>query len=167
MKRKTVSFFILVNLLIAPGCYAQPGEAPVSEEVSPGSEVSSPAVNSAAGQWSDGWYEGAEGYGKAVEEYKSTNKPMVVYVSVTWCPYCRKFEKEVLSSEKVREFLKDKIKVNLNPESGRAENSIARQYGVRGFPSFFLHPPAPGQAVQLYTGVTPDEFIQFFSEIPQ
>ena len=116
-------------------------------------------------QWSDSWYQGASGYDQAIEEYKRTNKPMVVYISVGWCPYCRKFEKEVLSSPLVQNMLKDKIKVNINPEAGSRENAIAFQYGIRGFPSFFLHPPQPAGAVQLYTGVTPEKFVDFFRQV--
>jgi thioredoxin-related protein len=169
--KKLTALFLLSFLSMGSGCNAQDSNAtpvPSAPTASPAAStpdalpVVTPVV--AAGQWFDGWYQGADGYAKAVEEYKRTNQSMVVYVSVGWCPYCRKFEKEVLSSPLVRDFLKDKIKVNINPESGQRENAIAAQYGVRGFPSFFLHPPQPARAVQLYTGVTPEDFIQFFKQ---
>lgn len=92
---------------------------------------------------------------------------MVVYMSVGWCPYCRKFEKEVLASPIVQKAMKDMIKVNINPESGNRENILAFQYGIRGFPSFFYHPPQPGGAVQLYTGVSPEQFVEFFKQDSQ
>jgi len=145
---------------MGPGCYA---EDPQASSMS--SSVSTSAGVPATGQWSDSWYQGASGYDQAVEEYKQTNKPMVVYMSVGWCPYCRKFEKEILSSPLVRDRLKDMIKVNINPESGSRANAIAFQYGIRGFPSFFLHPPQPAGAVQLYTGVTPEKFVEFFKQV--
>lgn len=154
------SLFLLFFLLADPGCYAENSQAS-----SASASIPTPNEVIAANQWSEGWYQGASGYDQATEEYKRTNKPMVVYLSVGWCPYCRKFEKEVLSSPLVQDMLKDKIKVNVNPESGRRENGIAFQYGIRGFPSFFLHPPQPESAVQLYTGVTPEEFIEFFKQI--
>lgn len=131
-----------------------------------GLTVAAPSVmENATGKWSDGWYQGAEGYERAVSEYKQTHKAMVVYMSVAWCPYCRRFEKGVLSSDLVRNELKDKIKVIINPEAGSRENALAFQYGIRGFPSFFLHPPPPTGAVQLYTGVTPEQFVEFFKQI--
>ena len=154
------SLFLLIFLLIGPGCYAK-------DPTSPEPSVSTPPGAPVTGQWFDGWYEGASGYDQAIEEYKQTNKPMVVYISVGWCPYCRKFEKEVLSSPLVQDMLKDKIKVNINPESGSRANAIAFQYGIRGFPSFFLHPPQPADAVQLYTGVTPEKFVEFFKQVLQ
>ncbi len=157
---KIVPAFLMLLSLIAPACDAQD---PSSYQVSsPSAETS---VVSAPGQWFDGWYQGAAGYAQAVEEYKQTNKPMVVYMTVGWCPYCRKFEKEILLSPRVQDMLKDKIKVTINPESGSRENAIAFQYGIRGFPSFFLHPPQPGGAVQLYTGVSPQRFVEFFDQI--
>jgi thioredoxin-related protein len=152
-----MSLFLLFFFLLGPGCYAEDSQKPAA--------VSTSAGVPATGPWSEGWYQGASGYDQATEEYKRTQKPMVVYMSVGWCPYCRKFEKEVLSSPLVRDMLKDKIKVNLNPESGRRENALAAQYGIRGFPSFFLHPPQPAGAVQLYTGVTPEQFVEFFNQV--
>lgn len=113
-------------------------------------------------KWSEGWYEGAEGYEKAFDEFEKTGKPMAVYMSVGWCPYCRTLEKEILSSPEVREFLKDKIKVNINPESGRAENVLAYRYNVSGFPSFFVHRPGTKKVARLYTGETPQQFIEQF-----
>ncbi|MEI7750450.1 MAG: thioredoxin family protein [Candidatus Omnitrophota bacterium] len=154
--KRAVALFLLLFLLLGPGCYAEDPQATLGP-----SAVSTPA----AGQWSEGWYQGASGYEKAIEEYKRTNKPMVVYMTVTWCPYCRKFEKEVLSSPRVQDMLRDKIKVTINPESGSRENAIAFQYGIRGFPSFFLHPPQPASAVQLYTGVSPEQFVDFFRQV--
>jgi len=142
------------------GCYAEDPLAPTWP-----SSVATPTQVPATGQWSEGWYQGASGYEQAIEEYKRTNKPMVVYLTVGWCPYCRKFEKEVLSSPLVQGMLQDKIKVSINPESGSRENAIAFQYGIRGFPSFFLHPPQPARAVQLYTGVTPEKFVEFFKQV--
>ncbi len=115
-------------------------------------------------KWSDGWYEGGGGYAAALDEYKRTDKPMAVYMSVTWCPYCRKFEKEVLSSPVVREFLKDRIKVNVNPEASQEENALAYQYHVTGFPSFYVRSPRSNNVVRLYTGGTPREFIEQFEQ---
>ncbi len=158
--KRIVPFLWLISFLMGAGCYAE--DPPASTWPSSGAM---PPQVPAASQWSEGWYQGASGYEQAIEEYKRTNKPMVVYLTVGWCPYCRKFEKEVLSSPLVQGMLQDKIKVSINPESGSRENAIAFQYGIRGFPSFFLHPPQPARAVQLYTGVTPEKFVEFFKQV--
>ena len=122
------------------------------------------APSTAASPWSEGWYAGAEGYAKAVEEYEKTDKPMLVYFTVAWCPYCRRLEKGVLSSPRVREFLKNMIKVNINPEASQKENGLAFQYGVWGFPSLYLHMPQTKKTLRLYSAETPDEFIEQFPE---
>jgi thioredoxin-related protein len=131
--KKFAAIFLLFFLMAGPGGYAQ--------------------------DWPEGWYRNADGYAMAVEDYQRTNKPMLVYMSVTWCPYCRRLEKGTLSSLEVREYLRDKIKVVIDPESGSRERAIASKYGVRGFPSLYLHPPQPRGAVKLYTQLPPDEFI--------
>ncbi|MFA5390733.1 MAG: thioredoxin family protein [Candidatus Omnitrophota bacterium] len=154
--------FLLFFLFAGPGCYAEDPQAfDLPSSISTFDEVP------ATGQWSDNWYQGASGYDQAIEEYRRTNKPMVVYMSVGWCPYCRKFEKEVLASPLVQNMMRDMIKVNINPESESRANVIAFQYGIRGFPSFFLHPPQPAGAVQFYTGVTPEKFVEFFKQVLQ
>jgi len=157
ISKKMTVFFLSVFLLVGPGCYTEDPQG-----LDPVVSGAAPAVAKAEGKWSDGWYQNAEGYDQALEEYKRTNKPMFVYMTVGWCPYCRKFEKEVLSSPLVQEMLKDKIKVSVNPELGQRENALAFQYGIRGFPSLFLHPPQPAGALQFPTGVTPEEFVELF-----
>lgn len=166
--KKTVSLFLLSFLIVGSGCHAEGSQSsnPPVSSIDP-TVVATPVTAQATGPWYEGWYQGAEGYDKAVEEFKRTHQPMLVYMSVAWCPYCRKFEKEVLSSPGVRDFLKDKIKVTLNPETGPRENAIAFQYGIRGFPSLFLHPPQPAQALQFPTNVTPEEFVQLFRQAVQ
>ena len=167
--KRIILLFALALLLTGPRGYAEdPDSNPSSTAlaVSPVDPAggTTPITAQSSGQWSDGWYRGASGYDKAVEAYKQTNKPMLVYMSVGWCPYCRQFEKGVLSSPAVRDFLKDKIKVFIDPESGKRENELAFQYGLRGFPSLFLHPPQPGQPLQCPTRVTPEEFISLFQQ---
>ena len=142
---------------VSPSPVATPQEVLLAVKNVP-TEAESP------GHWYDSWYQGAAGYDQAAEEYEKTNQPMLVYVNVGWCPYCRRFEKNILSSPLVKDFLKDKIKVSINPEDGPRENRIAQRYGVRGYPSVFLHPPKPASAVQLYTGLTPEEFIESFQQ---
>ncbi|OQA55771.1 MAG: Thiol:disulfide interchange protein DsbD [Candidatus Omnitrophica bacterium ADurb.Bin277] len=134
-------------------------------------EFEAPAVSGAVSSfeetgtnWMSGWYIGAEGYAKAIEEYERTDKAMAVYIDVKWCPYCRLFEKNVLSTPEVREFMNDMIRVRIDPETGTRENSIAFQYGVMGFPSFYVHPPQQGGAVRLYTGIPPGQFIELFKK---
>ena len=141
--------------------------APVLPAASPVVTASTASSADAASGWSAGWYKGTSGYAKGLEEYRKTKKPMIVYVSVSWCPYCRKLENGNLSSPAVQNYLKDMIKVNINPESSEQENELASRYGVRGYPSFYLHPPQPSRTVQINTGVSPEQFVESFKQALQ
>ena len=166
--KKIVTLFLSFLLLLAQGCYAEePQNIVPKAQVAPSPVDPTVAAVPVTGQWSDGWYQDADGYDKAVQEYKQTHKPMLVYMSVAWCPYCRRIEKGVLSSPAVQAFLKDKIKVRVNPESGARENELASEYRIRGFPSLFLHPPQPGRPLQFPTDVAPEEFIELFQRSVQ
>ena len=155
--KKWITALLFCFLAIAPWVCA---ESPVvKQEAAQVSAVPAPR--------SDSWYEGADGYVKASKEFKQTHRPMVVYFYASWCPYCRRFEKRVLSSPQVQEFLKDKIKVRINPEAGDRENSLAFRYEINGFPAFFLHPAQSESAIQLPTGVSADQFIQIFEQASQ
>ena len=148
-------FSLIFVFFIFAGAGIQPQEPRDSNSDSPASAQSG---------WSSGWYENAEGYALAVAEYEKTNKPMAVYFEVEWCPYCRQFEKSVLANPGVAALMKDMIKVRVNPETSARANVIAFQYGIMGYPSFYVHPPKPGGTVRLYTGVSPQQFIDLFQK---
>ena len=165
--RKFIAAFLITFLILGQGCYAeniQDATEKLDEATAAVSDAAVETPEEPEVNWSEGWYEGASGYEQALTEYERTNTPMAVYVNVSWCPYCRKFEKEVLSNPKVMDFMKDLIKVRINPETSKHENAITFQYGVTGFPSFYVHPPQPSGTIRLYTGVTPEQFIEFFQK---
>jgi len=87
----------------------------------------------------DGWLEDANGYARALDEYLTSEKMMIVYFHASWCPYCRELEKNVLTKTEVQDFLEDKIKVRINAEKSDREAKIAEKYGIRGYPSVFVH----------------------------
>lgn len=89
-----------------------------------------------------GWFENASGFRSGVELAVADSRPIAVYFYTDWCGYCRQFERELLTRARVEDFTKYLVKVRINPESGRQEREIARQYGVRGYPSFFVQASA-------------------------
>lgn len=164
-----LSLFLFLNFT---GCSAagedpQDGVYGPDKATVPGPGSSTSYKTAESGKWSDGWYQGAAGYAKALEEYENTDKAMLVYFSTAWCPYCRKLEKEIFLSPQVRDFLRGQIKVNLNPEVSRRESALSYQYRVMGFPSIYVHAPRQGRTIRLYTGVTPEEFIDLFKQAIQ
>ena len=88
------------------------------------------------------WYEGANGFLTGLEEAQQEGKAMAVYFYTDWCPYCRQLEGELLTRARVEEFLKYLVKIRINPEHGPRERAIANEYGVRGYPSFFIQSSA-------------------------
>lgn len=119
------------------------------------------------------WFEGAEGFERAVEEAQRYEKPMFVYFRTDWCGYCKQFERQLLSDQKVIDHMGGVIKVTINPESGDAENQIAMAYRVRGYPAIFMHPPVLEQPrairrTRMRDGrvglQSPDEFVQTLTQ---
>lgn len=91
------------------------------------------------------WLEGANGHTEAFERARSAARPMIVYFYTDWCPYCRKFEKNVLTDKKVQKTLENFVLVRINPEDGAHENRLADEYRIDGFPSIFFSNPLQGQ----------------------
>lgn len=46
----------------------------------------------------------------------------------------------MLSSDEVRSYFKNVIKIRVNPEDSEASAKLAREFGVHGYPSFFIYP---------------------------
>lgn len=88
-----------------------------------------------------GWYDGAEGYRTAIEQRADRPAPMVLYFRTDWCRYCRRFDEEYLANREVATWLGAAQRVQVNPEAGEAELALARRFGVRGYPAFFVIRP--------------------------
>lgn len=84
------------------------------------------------------WFSGADGYAQAVQEQEQTGAPMAVYFYTDWCPYCKRLEQNILSTNEVEGYLGNAIKVKINPEDGSEEENIGQRFGVTGYPSFFV-----------------------------
>lgn len=87
----------------------------------------------------EGWYEGAAGLAEALEVQERDNLPLFLYIYTDWCPYCRQFERELLTDAEVDGYLDAVLAVRLNPESGGRESQLARQFGVRGYPTLVMY----------------------------
>lgn len=118
---------------------------------------------------SPGWLEGATGYSEAAKLSKSSGTPMFVYFRTDWCPYCKEFERDLLSSPKVQAYLQELVRVKINPETGQREGKLADAYNVQGYPGLYWQ-KNPGEAPVRITRTTrtssgesrlktPDEFI--------
>jgi thiol-disulfide isomerase/thioredoxin len=113
----------------------------------------------------DGWLNGAANFEKALQLHRAENVPLVVYFYVDWCPYCKSLENDYFPAAPMREYLRDVVKIRINPELTRADEEAARAFGITGFPGFFV--AGPGSfPVQLSPfrrdgrSLTPAEFAQ-------
>lgn len=85
------------------------------------------------------WSNGADGYAEALRRGEEQRKPVLVYFYTDWCGYCRQFEQQLLSERDLDEYLDSIVTVRVNPEAGPEEAAVAQRYGVRSFPSLFVH----------------------------
>jgi thiol:disulfide interchange protein len=115
------------------------------------------------------WRSGAEGYEAARREQQEANAPLVVYFYTDWCPYCDQFNERVLQTSEVQNALAPFAKVRINPEDGPKEEAISEQFGVSGYPSFFVVPAGTQSPIKLsrsksvggeWVERTPGEFAQ-------
>lgn len=87
----------------------------------------------------DGWYEGAAGLAEALEVQQRDRLPLFLYIYTDWCPYCRQFERELLTDDEVDGYLDAVLAVRMNPESGGQESRLAQRFGVRGYPTLVMY----------------------------
>ena len=96
------------------------------------------AIEPATAQLQDRWLTDAKGYEQAVQLQRELGVPLVVYFHTDWCTYCRALEGQYFPTTPVQRYLQRVLKVKINPEHGRAEQELADQYGVKGYPAFFV-----------------------------
>ncbi len=87
----------------------------------------------------EGWYEGAAGLEEALDVQQRDNLPLFLYIYTDWCPYCRQFERELLTDAEVDSYLDAVLAVRLNPESGGRESQLGQRLGVRGYPTLVMY----------------------------
>jgi thiol:disulfide interchange protein len=114
------------------------------------------------------WYRDADGYEKAKQERDTLHVPLIVYFYTDWCGYCRALDRDILSSEEVKQFVQTVAKVRINPELGVDERELAQMYGVTGYPSVFVIPADNDWRQRIYpfvragdefTAMSPNQFV--------
>jgi thiol-disulfide isomerase/thioredoxin len=85
------------------------------------------------------WLDGARGFRRAMEEGESAAAPVLALFFTTWCPYCKRFDAEVVPSREVADL--PVVKVKVNAEGDADDRELARKYGVHSYPSVLLFRP--------------------------
>ena len=88
---------------------------------------------------------------------------IVLYFYREWCGYCKKLDREVLSTAKFGSTYPTVIKVKVNPERDGRAATLAEQYGIRGFPTIFVV-PSKGRASSIVGYGGPDGFYTRLTE---
>jgi thioredoxin-like negative regulator of GroEL len=85
------------------------------------------------------WLTGARGYEDARRRQESQGAPIVLYFFTEWCPHCRRVDRDLFaSSEAERYFSRAVLRVRVNPETDEGGRRLADEFGVSGYPSFFV-----------------------------
>jgi len=97
-----------------------------------------------------GWYRGAEGLERALEERATRPAPLLLYFHAEWCGYCRRLEKDYLAAAPVREVLGRVMRVEIAPEDGEAAIAVARRFDVKGYPTVLVMPAGTEQTTRVH-----------------
>ena len=71
----------------------------------------------------------------ALQLARKKKQALLLDIYAPWCGYCRKLQKEIYPSLKVREFSQKFIRVRIN---GEKQKKLMARYGARGFPTIVL-----------------------------
>lgn len=146
MKKYLTHLSIAIGIAVFAGC-AQ-GEPSAVSTISTENQPGVPG----------GW---VTDYDAALKLAKAENKSIfLLFTGSDWCPPCMQFEEKILSTETFEKYAKEnlvlvymdfpRISKEQTPELREQNETIAKQYGISGFPIFFILSPE-GQPL-VYSG---------------
>jgi len=101
------------------------------------------------------------GYETGLAKAKAAKKPALIFVTTTWCGYCKKLAGESFVDEEVQKRL-DRFELVL--VDGDEETDVCRELGVKGYPNIILK-HEDGRTVGRVGGYVPKEqFIQIIDD---
>ena len=108
------------------------------------------------------WHSNLQGYVEATRLQHVSAKPMAVFFYTDWCSSCKILREQVLSSPEVHAYLQNMITVKINPEASPFEETLAQEFGVMGYPTFFVisNNGRLVKQVERTTNITPQQFIE-------
>ncbi|MDH4445520.1 MAG: thioredoxin family protein [Akkermansiaceae bacterium] len=107
---------------------------------------------------------------KAQEEAKTTGLPiLVLFTGTSWCSYCIKLEKEVFSEKAFKTFADQNLVLLIadfepgGETKNRELKKLSEEYGVKGFPSYFLIDAAGTRLAKggYHDGINPESFAEW------
>jgi thiol:disulfide interchange protein len=75
------------------------------------------------------------GYNEAMKRSAEEGKPVLVMFTASWCTWCNKFKKEVLTDTSVKASCQNYLFTMIDADQ---DKNIVRKFGVTGLPSFLI-----------------------------
>jgi len=108
------------------------------------------------------WKNDFDGYIKTTSMQMASTKPVAIFFYTDWCVNCKKLREEILAAPMVKEFVSENfLAVKINPENGKLENQLSKEFGVIGYPSFFVSTNDGKNTIRIKktSNISPEEFI--------
>ncbi|MBI5395007.1 MAG: FHA domain-containing protein [Verrucomicrobia bacterium] len=77
-------------------------------------------------------------YALALKTAEAEKKPVVLDVTTDWCGWSKKMERETFAAPVIQEQLVGCVLVRINPEISKANEAVAKQYNVDGYPNLLI-----------------------------
>lgn len=133
---------ILVFAVSILSCTPAPKPEPAQEQAeTPSFDEAMDSPGAYNGEW-------LTDFGKANEIAKELNRPILVnFTGSDWCGWCIKLSNEVFTKEAFQQYANDSLvllkldfprKIPQTPEVKAANEKLARDFGVEGFPTIVL-----------------------------
>lgn len=96
------------------------------------------------------------------------NKPVMIEFFATWCPYCQRLDRDVLSSSEVRQAMKHFVALRVDASDETLENSrMLDAFNVVGFPTLIFYDKKGNQydAPSLNDGITRENLLSVLNQL--
>jgi thiol:disulfide interchange protein DsbD len=109
------------------------------------------------------WHKNESGYQAALALQKTNGKPIALFFHTDWCASCKQLTANVLGQRDISDFMQSYNAVKINPENSLAEQLLAKQYNVLGYPTFLIKRANTEQIVRIPVSsrTNPQQFVQW------